>query len=72
MSGKTVVVNFVKTESYRIMFDIEDVTNSNGVVDPDLIEELCWEEDVRNTAVLIGASSHVTFEILDNPNLENC
>lgn len=54
------------------MFDIEDVTNSNGVVDPDLIEELCWEEDVRNTAVLIGASSHVTFEILDNPNLENC
>lgn len=71
MSGKTVVVNFVKTESYRIMFDIEDVTNENGVLDSDLIEELCWEEDLRNTAVLLGSSSHATFDVLDNSDLGN-
>lgn len=71
MSGKTVVVDFVKTESCRIMLDIEDVTNKNGVIDKDIIEELCLEKYLRNEVVLLGSSSHGIFKVVDNQDLEN-
>ena len=71
MSGKTVVVNFVKTESYKILFDADDVANSYNSTDSDLIEELCWDAVARNKGMLIASSSHHTFDVVDNTKLPN-
>lgn len=71
MTKKVVKAHFVKTESYQILFDLEDCEfGKSGGINTELLEELCWDAIERNEGVVLGISSHVSWDLLDVPDLK--
>lgn len=71
MTKKIVKATFIKTESYQILFDLEDCKFGNShEVDMGLLEELCWDATAKNEGLLLGISSHVSWDLLDVPDLK--